>query len=64
VTVDEEVLLMVAASMFALATAWAAWVSKTLITILSVMRRTEEQIETIEGTVADHETRIRGLEAG
>jgi len=53
---------MVAASMFALATAWAAWVSKTLVAILSVMNGTEEQIETIEVAVADHEVRIRGLE--
>ena len=63
-SVDEELLLMAASSSFALATAWAAWVSKTLVAILSVMRRAEEQIETIEGMVADHETRIRGLEAG
>jgi len=61
-TVDQTVLLLFASAM-TVATAWAAWVSKTLIAILTVMRGTERDVQALQTVTEDHETRIRGLEA-
>jgi len=61
-TLDETVVLLFASTM-TVATAWAAWVSKTLIAILTVMRGTETDVAALQATTEDHETRIRGLEA-
>jgi len=69
VSVDEEVLLVIATSVFALATAWAAWVSKSLVAIMATLSGAEskavamgQDLTEVRTDMADHEVRIRGLE--
>lgn len=59
----DQVMMLALAAMMTLGTAWAAWVSKALITILAELQGNAHRLDTLEGDVADHETRIRGLEA-
>lgn len=47
---------------FALAAAWAAWVSKTLVSILTMMQGLVHRVADLEDKVEDHEGRIRKLE--
>jgi len=52
-----ETILLVAGA--GVATGWAAWVSKTLITILSTLQGTAGRVAMLEKGHADHELRLR-----
>lgn len=65
----DALFVLLAASTFTLATAWAAWVSKTLVSMMTLLQQTEGRIDllaaelvTIETDVADHEVRLRAIE--
>lgn len=55
-------LFVLVASIGTVSTAWAAWVSKMLISMYALLQRTDERVEGLETMADDHETRIRVLE--